>query len=367
MRRSRIAVALLVVGWFVVSVGPMPPAAAAVNYEATVTTVPALPATIVYGQPATVISATVDFGTDFEEIVRLCFTTTFAGNLLDQGEEYSFSWGGGGFGFVNNHEEPVSSNTICLIAVHIGSMAAFLDGIETVSMQTEPSFPDYTESSVTVAAVQVAASAVADAGDCTVVGTPQADTLRGTSGNDVMCGLGGDDVIYGFGGDDFILGGPGKNKLYGGPGSDSLYGGPQGDEIFGGPGTDFLLGGAGWDVLFAGDGNDFIYGEGDPDRAYGGEGRDWIELGPGDRQAAFGGDDDDILFGGPQRDRVYGGDGNDSLIGNAGADQLYGGPGDDQLNGGAGGDWLCGQAGSDAVDGGGDPGDRYCAWDRSDP
>jgi hypothetical protein len=89
---------------------------------------------------------------------------------------------------------------------------------------------------------------------CTIKGTPRADTLVGTAGDDVICGLGGNDVISGGGGRDRILGADGSDRLWGGGGDDVVVGGPGRDLLDGGTGVDRLYGSEGNDVLVAKDG-----------------------------------------------------------------------------------------------------------------
>jgi len=102
--------------------------------------------------------------------------------------------------------------------------------------------------------------------DCSIRGTPGADTLRGTALADVVLGLGGNDhlaasdpgyvgdTLDGGPGNDVLVGGFRQDTLYGGPSDDTLSGGPSGDALIGGPGHDRLNGQGGRDTIDAVDG-----------------------------------------------------------------------------------------------------------------
>jgi hypothetical protein len=160
----------------------------------------------------------------------------------------------------------------------------------------------------------VGVTPVANASECTIVGTHAADVLVGTDGPDVICGGGGDDVIYGLGGDDVLLGEAGNDIIFAGSGNDTVEGGNGDDTIHGDTGTNILNGGNGQDLIIGGDGPDHIDG------------------GNGD-------------------DRLVGGDGDDVVIGHHGNDWVDGGAGDDEIRGGNGDDILLGGSGDDAIDG----------------
>jgi hypothetical protein len=67
--------------------------------------------------------------------------------------------------------------------------------------------------------------------ECTVLGTPGADTLIGGATADLICGLGGDDDIDAGDGDDVVLGGDGNDRIHGGAGFDCLAGQAGEDEF----------------------------------------------------------------------------------------------------------------------------------------
>lgn len=121
-------------------------------------------------------------------------------------------------------------------------------------------------------AFNTAPAGAADLPECTITGTPSADTLRGTSRDDVICGRGGNDTVFAGGGDDEVYGGPGADQISGGGGDDSAEGGPGNDRIGGDGGGDFLDGGSSPDRLSGGPGDDALMG---------GPGTDGINPGPG--------------------------------------------------------------------------------------
>ena len=104
----------------------------------------------------------------------------------------------------------------------------------------------------------------ATAGDDSLTGSSQDDTMSGGKGNDSLLGNNGNDILDG---------GKGNDKLYGGNGNDSLDGGEGNDKLYGGNGNDILDGGEGNDKLYGGNGNDILDG---------GEGNDYLEGGFGD-------------------------------------------------------------------------------------
>ncbi len=80
------------------------------------------------------------------------------------------------------------------------------------------------------------------AGNDTLTGSPNPDTISGGAGNDTIIGLGGIDVIDGGDGDDTITGGPGNEIQVGGAGNDTFIWNP-------GDGSDTLVGGGGTDTM----------------------------------------------------------------------------------------------------------------------
>jgi Ca2+-binding RTX toxin-like protein len=152
---------------------------------------------------------------------------------------------------------------------------------------------------------------------CTINGTPNADTLTGTSGDDVICAGAGNDIIQGLEGDDTIKGEAGVDTAsY----SNSLA------AI-----TASLASGSA-----SGEGSDTLVG---------------IENITGSANA-------DDLGGSDGNNRLSGGGGADNLNGLAGADKLTGGAGDDTL------DSQDGVEGNDTVDGGG--GTDTCTTDATE-
>jgi Ca2+-binding RTX toxin-like protein len=181
-------------------------------------------------------------------------------------------------------------------------------------------------------------------------GTAGDDTLTGTPDPDTMNGLGGNDIIYGQASGDTLDGGDGTDYLYGEGGNDTLTGGA---------GKDFLDGGAGDDNMAGGTGDDrYFVDEGDTVTETGGEGSDIVYartsyvLTPGasvELLAAIDGSATDAIHltgnelnntiqGNNGGNRLLGGDGNDYLVGLGGLDVLDGGAGNDIMVGGTGND-----------------------------
>jgi len=82
--------------------------------------------------------------------------------------------------------------------------------------------------------------------------------ITGGAGDDSIIGGQNANTIDGGDGNDTIYSGNGHNVLNGGVGNDELYGGSGNDTLNGGSGNDLLMGGGGTDALAGGDGNDFI-------------------------------------------------------------------------------------------------------------
>jgi uncharacterized repeat protein (TIGR01451 family) len=168
--------------------------------------------------------------------------------------------------------------------------------------------------------------------DCTVVGTPQGDTLEGTVDDDVICALGGDDVVAGEDGDDALLGGPGDDRLSGDGGRDSIDGGDGVDT-------------ASWESAGRGVRVD-------------------LSTGVATRQGTDRLQRVENLTGSRFDDLLVGSGGPNVLVGGMGTDVLYGGDGDDTLSGGRQDDYLSGGDGTDT--GGGGTGVNTCEADLED-
>ncbi len=89
--------------------------------------------------------------------------------------------------------------------------------------------------------------------------------------------------------------------IYGGAGNDSLSGGSNADTIFGEDGADTLYGGAGNDAMYGGNGNDYLFAQDGNDILYGNAGTDTL----------YGMNGDDFLDAGSLGEFANGGDGND--------------------------------------------------------
>ena len=149
-------------------------------------------------------------------------------------------------------------------------------------------------------------NAIGGAGNDTILGSWQANTLYGGAGDDYLSGVGGaandyqgfapgnNDVLYGEAGNDILVGTDNNNVLDGGTGNDTLDGRAGNDSLFGGNGDDSLDGGDGADTLSGGAGNDWLnFGAGDDRFSYqtsdgfgnetldGGGGSDTLDLGVG--------------------------------------------------------------------------------------
>jgi len=220
-------------------------------------------------------------------------------------------------------------------------------------------------------------------GNDLMLGENDNDTLNGGDGNDSMHGGSGDDVLNGGNGDDTLNGNVGNDNLFGGAGNDTLMGNIGVGTLDGGTGTDtadyspynagvelsLVTGGTGgvaaddtyvsienvdgsnFDDRIEGDGGaNLIRGFNGNDTLIGGGGDDFI-AGGGGNDRLFGGSDNDNLFGGDLADVLFGQDGNDTISGDSGNDRLVGGFGDDTLNGGLDNDRLLGGTGNDVLNG----------------
>ncbi len=196
-----------------------------------------------------------------------------------------------------------------------------------------------------------------DAGNDSLTGSVDRDTLDGGDGDDLLNGgLGndsqigglGNDVLSGNEGNDSLNGGDGDDTLLGNAGNDAITGGDGNDSVLGGEGADTVAGDAGEDTLGGDAGNDSLSGGSGADTLAGDDGADTLDGGTlGD--SLSGGAGDDLVRGGDGDDSLDGGDGSDSLIGGDGDDLLLGGAGNDGINAGHGNDTLSGQAGKDTL------------------
>jgi Ca2+-binding RTX toxin-like protein len=158
-------------------------------------------------------------------------------------------------------------------------------------------------------------------------------------------------------GDDTLTGDADPNTLYGGPGGDTLSGEGGADTLFGELGGDKLQGGDSGDTLYPGH-------DSDPDDPIsGGAGSDTVRY--QDRSAAEpvavslndtaddGGatEGDNVLS---DVEKILAGRGEDTLVGSPFANVLDGGPGDDDITGGDAADSLYGREGDDVLHSEGD-------------
>jgi Ca2+-binding RTX toxin-like protein len=105
--------------------------------------------------------------------------------------------------------------------------------------------------------------------------------IIGDAGNNSLFGTVNGDTIFGRDGNDSIFGSEGVNTMYGEDGNDKLYGGSNADYMYGGNGNDDLYGAGGNNKLFGDAGNDEIYSGSGDDLIDGGIGKDTIWLGGG--------------------------------------------------------------------------------------
>ena len=176
------------------------------------------------------------------------------------------------------------------------------------------------------------------AGNDTLTGSPQANTLTGGAGDDLLIGYQGNDVLHGGDGNDTLRGAADNDIMFGGAGDDTLFPGDGTDDLSGGAGTDTADYSYFEDVWVSLDGvaDDGPRGKGDNVRA--------------DVENILGGPGNDVLYGSPEANVLTGNGGNDHLIGQAGADILNGGDGNDSLFGLTGADVFSGGNGDDALD-----------------
>jgi len=196
-------------------------------------------------------------------------------------------------------------------------------------------------------------------GDDTLLGGADADMISGGDGNDFIDGNDGDDTALGDAGDDSLMGSFGNDMLVGDIGNDTIDGGFGDDLLNGNSGDDSLLGSFGNDRIAAGSGNDIVRGGNDNDTIQGQSGADLIDGGQGDdsilgqagNDTVFGDDGNDTIMGGNGNDVVNGEDGDDVIDGEGAADTVIGGDGNDILRGGGSNDIITGDQGDDTING----------------
>ncbi|NQV25636.1 MAG: pre-peptidase C-terminal domain-containing protein [Rhodopirellula sp.] len=182
-------------------------------------------------------------------------------------------------------------------------------------------------------------TALGDAGDDSISGSFGNDMLVGDVGNDTLNGGFGDDLLNGMAGDDSLLGSNGNDRIAGGSGDDTIDGGNDNDTIQGHSGADLINGAHGDDLIFGQAGDDTIFGDDGNDTIMGGNGNDLI----------YGEDGDDVVDGEGASDTIVGGDGNDTLRGGGSDDTILGQDGDDVINGNSGNDTASTGEGADTA------------------
>jgi Ca2+-binding RTX toxin-like protein len=169
------------------------------------------------------------------------------------------------------------------------------------------------------------------AGNDTIYGQDDDDTITGGSGNDLIFGGIDEDLIDGGSGDDDLRGGEGADTITGGDGNDTVFG-QQDNDLIDTSGGDEPLPDAGYPGLYPSDTDP----ENDRDSVSGGLGDDTITTGD-DADTITGDDGNDVIDAGVDDDLVDGGRGNDTILGSEGDDTIDGGNGDDLIYGGLAG------------------------------
>lgn len=195
----------------------------------------------------------------------------------------------------------------------------------------------------------------ADNGGIDLLGTSGNNTfdLRNadlTNINDINVGA-GNDTVYGSSDDNTIRGEAGNDRLYGRAGDDTFHVTSENGSV------NNISGDSGYDTVKSEDGSDFSFsGIRGVEKIDGGDG-DALDISGTDRNNTLdfrGAELDNIgeINAGAGNDRVYGSNGDDTILGDAGNDRLYGMDGADDLSGGAGNDLLYGGSGNDELSGG---------------
>ena len=159
------------------------------------------------------------------------------------------------------------------------------------------------------------------------------DTLHGDDNANSLHGGLGDDTFYGYGGDDDLFGGDGNNTFYGGDGDDSLFAAL-------GEFNDILFGGDGNDLLWGYDGDNYFDGGAGDETFYAGHGNNTIICGEGNHSIFSTDAGNDTITCGSGIDEIFLDDGNDQVDIGGGNDVLYGGAGNKQITTGEGDDEI---------------------------
>jgi Ca2+-binding RTX toxin-like protein len=192
---------------------------------------------------------------------------------------------------------------------------------------------------------------IGGAGNDTLSGSAQPNSLDGGPGNDTESGADGDDAVDGGGGDDNLGGDGGNDGVDGGTGNDRVGGGTGDDSLNGASGDDSVDGGPGADSMHGGDGVDLAdYSSRTQGVAV------QLDDVPGDGEV---GENDNVDA---DVENVNGGSGPDTLIGSGAGNALDGGGGEDYSDGGPGADTLTGGDAGDVLRtrGSGDPDTINC-------
>ena len=147
------------------------------------------------------------------------------------------------------------------------------------------------------------------------------------------------------------------NEIHAGAGDDLITGGAGNDTLLGQSDHDTITGGTGNDHVLGGDGHDHLSDAWKNDTLSGGAGTDTLISHLGDN-ALSGGTEDDVICTGLGDDELDGGSGDDLLIAEyphrfaRGNDTQIGGEGNDKLESGEGADqfvFFLDQAGNDTI------------------
>jgi Ca2+-binding RTX toxin-like protein len=320
----------------------------------------ALALTLSMGLFAAPASAVVTADYNVSDVAQLRFTSNGAGDSLVVGCQAD---GGAGFGddvfyTVNGgapqtiaHNTSVDSQLECTAVFSItvdgaaGADSLDLSGVDDGAAH----FEQLDAGEVTVAGgndndtidgSDMGASLQGGALDDVIDGGPGGDTLVGNTGNDDMAGLGGSDTIDYSASATAITGSLGGTMT--GEGTDTIAG-----ELLIGTTLGDNLTATAASTLLAGSGSDTLIGSASADSLSGEAGADSVNAGGG-ADTVHGGSENDTLLGAATGDSLLGDAGTDSLDGGAGGDFQFGGSENDTLVAGdTGNDSLNGDAGND--------------------